>query len=381
MGKRELLLIVAFGIVGAVVYQATAPPPGPNDRHVSLSGLLDKVRREMRGNRAHAEDTRISTHEVAAGMTQVRVAGHYVELTITGQNRPNIEARFRVTSNGYDEAEAKLLVQQTRLEVDRAGGALRLTANYPKPGQQRAVLTLLVPARLSVRVDEGASRTSIANVAGVEIPGIRGETSVKQVAGRVTIEQRGGRLTIQDVAALKLTTRGVDTTVTNVRADASFSMGSGELTASSMAGPIDVEAQNGEVTLKKLEKSRGPLRVNATGGSVSLEGLSGDARIDGRNTEIDVEMTRASAVAIYNQGGEPIEFTIPAGGFVLDAHATDGRITVPDELRPGVSSTEKEEEREQRAKGVIAGGGPTITLRAKHGDIRIRPRETSNPEH
>jgi hypothetical protein len=374
MGKRELLLIVAFVIVGAVVYQATAPPPGPNERRVSISGLLDKIRREMRGNRARAEDTRVTTHELDPGMTEVRVTGGYVELTITGENRSDIEARFQVTSNGYDEAEAKQLLKETSLEVDRAGGALRLASKYPAPGRQRAVLRLLVPARLRVRVDGGAPRTTIANVAALEIPTMRGETSLKQIAGRVTIEHRGGRLAITDVAALKLTARGTDATVTNVRGDAWFSMQSGELTATSVAGPIEVEAQNTEVTLRKLETSRGPLRVNASGGSVALEGLTGDARIDGRNTEIDVAMSRASAVAIYNQGGEPIEFTIPSGGFVLDAHATNGRLTVPDELRTLLSPIEKEEEREQRAKGEIGGGGPTITLRATHGDITIRPR-------
>ena len=32
MGKRELLLVLVFVIVGAVVYQATAPPPEPGTR-------------------------------------------------------------------------------------------------------------------------------------------------------------------------------------------------------------------------------------------------------------------------------------------------------------------------------------------------------------
>ena len=37
MGKRELLLIFCFVIVGVVVYQATARPPAPGERGLSLS--------------------------------------------------------------------------------------------------------------------------------------------------------------------------------------------------------------------------------------------------------------------------------------------------------------------------------------------------------
>ena len=379
MGKRELLLIVAFVIVGAVVYQATAPPAGPNERSLSLTRLIDHVRREMRGRRANAETTKVTTHQVDASMTELRVANTFAELTITGENRSDIEASFRATSNGYDDEEAKRLLSQTLLLVDRAGPTLRLTSKYPDPGQQRAWLTVRVPARLTVRVEPGASRTSVSNVAGVEM-GVRGETSIKQIAGRVTLTHRAGPVTIEDVSTLKLTGRGSDATVTRVKGDASFSMQAGELTAASITGSIDVETQNSEVTFKKLEELQGPLRVNALGGSVTLEGLKGEARVDARNTEVAIVMSKAAPVAVYNEGDEPIEITVPPGGFVLDALATGGRISMPEEFRGRVVTSGDGDDRERRANGPVRGGGPTITLRANRGDIRVVARETSKDE-
>ena len=376
MGKRELLLIVAFVIVGAVVYQATAPPAGPNDRGVSLSGFLDKVRREMRGNRGRAEITKVSTHELDAQTTELRLSGGFQEVIITGEKRDNIEARVRITSNGTDDANAKQLADETELKSDHAGSSLRLAIKYPEPGQQRAFLTLLVPSRVNVRVDQGSGgqRTTIAHVASLEAT-LRGETSVKNIAGRVTITHRAGRVTVDDSAAVKLTGRGSDATVSNVRGDASFSMQSGELSASFITGSIDVECQNTDVELKKLDDAKGQLRVNAVGGSVTIEGLRGDARIDGRNTEIDIELVKAAAVAVYNEGDEPIEITAPAGGFVLDAIAKEGRVNLPDDMRSALSIGG--EEGEQRANGAVRGGGPTITLRANHGDIIVRPHATT----
>ena len=197
----------------------------------------------------------------------------------------------------------------------------------------------------------------------------------------MTITHRAGRVTVDDAAAVKLTGRGSDASVSNVRGDASFSMQSGELSASFIKGPIDVECQNADVELKKLDEAKGQLRVNAVGGSVTLEGLRGDARIDGRNTEIDIELVKAAAVAVYNEGDEPIEITAPAGGFVLDAHR-ERRPTEPARRHAQrVMSVGGDEAREQRANGAVRGGGPTITLRANHGDIIVRPHATTtNPE-
>ncbi len=380
MGKRELLLIVAFVIVGAVVYQATAPPAGPNDHGLSLSTFVDKIRREMRGNRGRADITKVSTHELDPQTTEIRLSGGFQEVIITGEKRDNIEARLRVTSNGVDDANAKDLAGQTELKPDLAGPSLRLAVAYPEPGQQRAFLTLLVPSRLNVRVDQGSGgqRTTIGNVASLDAT-VRGETSIKNVAGRVTITHRAGRVTVENAASIKLTGRGSDATISNVRGDASFSMQSGELNATFIKGPIDVESQNAEVVFKKLDDAQGPLRMNAVGGSVTLEGLRGDARIDGRNTEIDIEMVKAAAIAVYNEGDEPIQLTTPPGGFALDAIVKEGRLNLPDDLRSLISASE-DAEGEQRATGAVRGGGPTITLRANHGDIIVRPHASPNAD-
>ncbi len=55
MGKRELLLIAGFLMVGTMVYFATAPEPAPGERGFSISRIMDEVRREVSGNHASAE--------------------------------------------------------------------------------------------------------------------------------------------------------------------------------------------------------------------------------------------------------------------------------------------------------------------------------------
>ena len=377
MGKRELLLIVAFAIVGAVVYQATAPPAAPNDRGLSISGILAKVRREMRGNRASAEETRVSTLPVDRTLSEIRVVGTFAELTIAGEDRADIESKFHAKSSGFDEAEAKSLVAQTQLKVDRAGAALRLESRYPEPGSQTTRLTLRVPRRLAVNIDGGARRVTVTGVAGFTAPGGRGEMTVRKVAGGASVTHRGGRLVIEDVGSLKLSVRNCEVTVTRVAGEASFTIQSGELEAASLRGPIEVDAQNADVALRKLEDAKGAVRVTAVSGSLRLEGLGTEARLDGRNSEIHVEMSRAAPLSVYLQGDEMISLTAPPGGFTLDAIVTQGQITVPDEF-DSIEVVPAADGQEQRAQGAVRGGGPTITLRAKHGHITIRSAEPTD---
>ena len=73
-------------------------------------------------------------------------------------------------------------------------------------------------------------------------------------------------------------------------------------------------------------------------------------------------------VTIYNTG-ENIVVTAPPGGYALDAVATEGRLTLEDgNFKPAG-------EGEQRVTGAVRGGGPTLTLRATRGEIRVRKPE------
>jgi len=45
MGKRELVLVVGFVLLGVVVYQFTAPPPPPGSEGFSVGGLIRHIRR------------------------------------------------------------------------------------------------------------------------------------------------------------------------------------------------------------------------------------------------------------------------------------------------------------------------------------------------
>ena len=384
MGKRELLLVVIFVTMGCVVYQVTAPPPGPNERGFSFGSILDNIRRELRGRRANAEVVDKRTHPLDASVAELRLSGTFIEVQVAGEDREDVETALRVTSNGVDDEEANKLAKETigYFKGDRAGGVIGFRLErYPDPGSQRSYLTIKVPKRLRLRIDASASRSTVANVAGVEFSGARGETTIRNIDGRATVSHRAGKIVIDNVGTLKFTGRSSDAIVSNVHGEASFVLeAGGELNATDLAGPLEAEGRSAELTFSKLEKTRGPMRVNAVGGSVVLRGVAAELRIDGRNSEIELTMAAPVPVSVFSEGEDGISLVPPPGGYQLDAVATQGRISLPDEIKQTLKLEAKNEGEESRAAGLVKGGGPTLTLRSTRGNITILTPETKKAE-
>jgi hypothetical protein len=375
MGKRELLLVVGFIVAGALVYQLTAPPAQAGGQSFSASRVMESLRRAVRGNRATTEVTNQATYPLAAGTDELRVTLNAESLTITGEDRDDVAAELRVWSNGYDDAEAQELAKATVLKPVEGAGSLSMGIFYPQAGRQRANVTLKVPTRLRIQIASYGGRLTITGATDVELLNTRGEAEVKGISGRVSGTHRNGEVKIDDVGSLKLTTRGTDVRVANVHGAATIQTQAGELRGSAIDGPLDVDANATDITFEQLEKAKGPIRVTAVAGSITMRGVASDVRIDSRNAEVEVVMDKAAPLAIYNEGNDPITVTPPSTGYQLDLLATTGgRIRLPD----GVLEV-KSDHSEERAAGAVHGGGPTITLRANRGDIVVRTPDA--PKH
>jgi hypothetical protein len=384
MGKRELLIAVTFVVIGFAVYKLTAPPGDPSRSGSSLSAIVNEIRREIRGQRVTADTTFTAARAVPGTVTEIRLAFNIGAVTIVGEDRDDVEAEMDVRSTGYDTEEATRLAKASHLQFDEAGALLIIAGKFPVEGRQTPALRLKVPARLGVRMDEKGSTLQITNVASVVIAGGRGDTTIERVAGSVTVTQRGSEIVVRDVGALRLTTlSGAEARVSDVRGDAAFSLQSGEVRAEGLKGSLEVESRATELVFDRLENLKGPVRINANLGEVVLVGLRADTRIDGRRTEIRVDHAGGGPLAIYNDGDEVIEVTVPSAGFTIDAVAAGGRVSLDPALEEaglrlittGGQDDDSAAGAESRVAGTVGGGGSLITLRARRGgDIVLKAR-------
>src|SRR6516225_5321646 len=98
MGKRELVLVVAFAVLGIVVYQFTAPAPPPGSEGFSIGGLIRNVRRGVQGPRETASADSSQSAAVPATVNELRLnISRASDITITGEDRTDIAASLHVT--------------------------------------------------------------------------------------------------------------------------------------------------------------------------------------------------------------------------------------------------------------------------------------------
>jgi hypothetical protein len=374
MGKRELVLVAVFVVLGILIYQVTAAPPAPGSEAFSVSRLFQNIKRGIHGARESATASSTQAFPLDAEIRQVRFSlPRNGDLTILGTDRADVSVEMKVTARGFDQAEAKSTADGVKVKIEREGDAVAITGAMPinsRSGPRTGFvsetdITVSIPRRLAVWTAAHQGKLTVTNVAAGEIMGARGEVRISGVAGQVTLTHSGGGLDVDGTGALKLTGRNSRGTVRHVHGTVSLDTVGGELTLSDIAGPLEIEARNSEINVDTIKALKAPLRVNATGGRLRIEGLGTEARIDGRNTEIDVTMNTAAAVTIYSTG-EDVNVTPPPGGYALDAVATEGRISIDD------GSLKPSGEADQRAAGVVRGGGPTLTLRVTRSGLYVR---------
>jgi hypothetical protein len=374
MGKRELVLVTIFVVLGIVVYQFTAPPPAPGSEGFSVGGFFQNMRRGIQGPRESATASFTQTSPIDAETRQVRFnLPRNGDLKITGSDRNDVSVEMNVTARGFDPAEAKALAEGAKLTFVKEGDAVVISGGLPPmPGRRarmgfvsEAVLTVSIPKRLGVWIAPHPGKLTLGNVARGEVMGARGEIRISDIGDQLTLSHSGGELAIDGVGALKLTGRNTHGTIRHVRGTTSLDTSGGDLTLSDIGGPLEIEARNTDIRVESIKGMKPPLRVNTTNGTVRITGLGTEARIDGRNTEIEVSMSAAAPVTIYSTGDD-VDVTPPSSGYTLDAVTTDGQISIDD------GSIKPSGETDQRAAGAVRGGGPGLTLRVTRARVNVR---------
>jgi Putative adhesin len=372
MGKRELVLIAVFVVLGFCVYQLTAPPPLPGSEGVSISGIFRNMRRTIHGASESAAADSAQTVPVDATVKELRLnIVRPGDLTVAGEDRADIAAELHTTARGYDQAEAKASADATKLKIERVGDAMVVSLdssagrNLPRNNSvAQMVILLKVPRRLAMRMEPHSGRLIVSQLASGEIIGSRGETRITGIPGRLVLTHSGGSLELEDLGSLKLNARNSRGTVKKVGGALAVDSTGGDLAMTDITGPLEIEGRNTDLKIDDLKNMKAPLRINSTGGEIIVRGLRSEARLDGRNNVIDVALAAPAVVTIYNLG--EIRVTAPPGGYTIDAVATEGHITMDDgDLKPSDGP-------DPHVAGPVRGGGPTLTLRSTRGGITVR---------
>jgi hypothetical protein len=370
MGKRELVLIALFVVIGVVVYQVTAPPAPPGS-DLSVGGIFQRMRRNMQGARETATGGSHQAIPVGPSVRTLRLLlPRASDLTITAGDRADISVDVKTTARGYTPAEARTAADGAALKTDTTADAVSVSGVWTDRSSSNAgyltqvAIRIEVPRQLAVRIEPHIGLLQVTGVASLECVMSRGETHVVDTGGAVVLSHSGGTLEVRGGASLKLTSRNGRGEVSAVRGPAKIDATGSRLKIWDTVGPLEIESQRTDVALDRIAGMKPGLRYNGQGGELRIEGLRVESRIDGRNTDMNVALDAPAPVTIYNLGA--ITVTAPPGGYTLDAVAQEGRITTDES---GITPSDGPD---SHAAGKVHGGGPALTLRATRGRIDLR---------
>ena len=363
MGKRELLIVAAFAVMGVIAYQLGAEPPAEGRRRFSLATLMDQFREETTGRRASATVTTEGVIPLAPTVTEARISS-VARVIVRGEAREDIGFTLTVEASGPDENTARQNASPTTLSQDAIGTVLALRANAPREGRQVVSLTVVVPARLRVRVEatQGGASVDVSSLAELQLDTV-GDVKLSGISGGVSGAHRNGSLTIADSTVTDLTLQNSEATFDRPRA-VKITTRNGHCRINAAAGPVEVTMQNDELV---LNQPTGPVRVTGSGGSVVIEDPRESVHIDTRRTNVAVTLARAVPLTILTTDEQLHLSLAETAAIAIDAIATDGGTIAAESL----GLTPETIKGEMLLRHTVKSGLVPVALRNRRGAIVI----------
>jgi DUF4097 and DUF4098 domain-containing protein YvlB len=387
-GGEVALLIMVILVGGAIT---TAANISPDVENIFQLGDLDLW--DITGN--NFEYSEHQEADVPAGST-IEIVNLYGNVDVHPSETDRVILDVKKTIRAAQKADADRYSNDFTFSIRNEGSRYRIVSSRDEVvgrlGRSRqyykSSLTILVPKRSTVQVDNRNGRVTVENLEGRQnITNRYGEIQVRGIMGSVEVANRNGSVTVEDVSeAVKITNR--------------YS----EVNAKNIGGTLQIENRNGSVYVSEV---RGNTTISNAYGPITAENINGDITINGRNNSIEVEHVTGSVTAdasyqnvtirdangpitVRNRNGDVVlgfmkppdkDVSVvtrysnvrlelpPSASFNIDARTEHGSVSSEFDGAETRSS-----DRNRSLRGQVGTGGPTINIETRNGDIRVEKR-------
>jgi DUF4097 and DUF4098 domain-containing protein YvlB len=192
---------------------------------------------------------------------------------------------------------------------------------------------------------------------------------VQHVKGDVTIQGRGNEVAVEDVDGAAHLNGEFQESVRLVRITKTVSFRSArtDMEFARLDGRLDLDS--GDLRADSLT---GPMRLITRSKDISLEGLSGDLRLQDNNGTVEVGLHKPGNIQIENRKGD-VQVTIPPNTAVrIEARSRGGEIS-SDFSELQINNADNQ----ASATGSIGSNGPNLVINNEHGTVEIRKGEVA----
>ena len=325
------------------------------------------------------------TSDLPAGGATLRINDDRGTITVNVSNDPKMKVSWRKKVHAENQQDADRYNARTTPTVERTDKVLVLNANTQGAGDKGVStdMDIYVPANAALSITSSRGDVTIAGMNGaIDVNHRRGEVTVndqtgdvslslegssarlEHVKGDVTIQGRAKEIDVEDIdGALHLNGEFQESVrLVRVAKTVSFHSSRTDMEFSRLDGRLDLDS--GDLRADSLA---GPMRLATRSKDISLEGLSGDLRLEDSNGTVEVGLRSPGNIQIDNRKGD-VQVSIPPNTPVkVEARTREGEIE-SDFAEIKVDNRD----RESSASGSIGTNGPRLLLNCEKGTIEIR---------
>jgi len=353
------------------------------DAAVDGSVLRVGTNRDELENRSEGREVGFETHFelTVPPATAVTVRNEHGRVEVADAARADVTSSFDEVRLSRVSGAARIQSRHGDVLASTVGGDLSLVARHGRVDIQD------VQGRATVDSEHGdvsAARTGglvvRASFGEVGVEGVRGDLEVRSQHGPVTARDVSGAATIEgSFGDAQVEKAGGDARITvahgaidaadvvgGVVAETSF----GDVVLARVGGPVQVKVVHGGVKARALEKGA---QISASGADVVIDGFRGEVRVEVERGGVSLAPAGALTDPVWASAAHgAVRLEVSAGSrFVLDATAEPGEVQVD---VPGLVLTSTTA---GVTKGEIGGGGSSVHLQARHGDVRVQAAATA----
>jgi len=294
-----------------------------------------------------------------------------------------VSVRKRIRAEKQSEADS--YNEKTKPQLTINDKIVTLDANTQGAGDKgvSADLDVFVPRNVELVIDARRGDVNITGITGnASVNHQRGEVNISEHTGNATLDLSGGSARMQHIKG-DVTIQGKADVVSvedidgaahlngefsesvrlvHITKTVTFKSARTDMEFSHLDGRLDLDS--GDLRADSLA---GPMRLVTRSKDISLDGLSGDLRLEDSNGTVEVGLYKPGNVQIQNRKGD-VQITIPPNTPLrVEARSRGGEISSDfDEIK--VENGEKE----ASANGTIGNNGPKLVINSEHGTIEIR---------
>jgi hypothetical protein len=357
---------------------------------------LDESHFPFTGNSFEFDD---QLTQAMPGGAAVKIVNDRGAVNVNISNNEKIEVSVHKKIRADKENEANQWNEQTKPQITVSGNLITINANTRGAGNHpvMADLNISLPRKAAVTI---AAQRGDVNVMGrdgtVEIANQHGDVNVEdvngdvnlnldrssvsmgghnsvrvsQVSGDVSVQGRSDEVSISDVkGAVRLNGDFTDSVkLSKIGKSVSFKTSRTDLELAKLNGDLDLDSDS-----LRADNVMGPLHVSTRSKDITLEGVSGDARIQNENSTVQIGLKAAGNIQIDNRNGDITVGVPDKVGFKLDARSQGGEV---DANFPGVKVVN--DDNGGTGAGTVGNGAAHLVLNSQHGNVTVHKGTSEN---